>query len=161
VKEALVRKGILRPQPSPDAHEIPVGSIATVLVTSEDAAHPIEHAFDDHRGPGGTRWIAEQPGEQTIALAFDTPQTIRRVVLEVEEHEVSRTQELDLSVSRDGGRHYQELLRQEFNFSPDGTVFEREDWAIAEADVTHLRIRIRPDKGGKVCRASLTSLVLY
>jgi hypothetical protein len=155
-----VRKHILRHQPIPNASEIPVSSIATVFVTSEDAEHPIEHAFDDHRGPAGTRWIAEQPGEQTIALAFDTPQTIHRVVLEIEEHEVSRTQELDVSVSRDGGLHYQELRRQEFNFSPDGTTFEREDWVIAESNVTHLRIRIRPDKGSRACRASVTSLVL-
>lgn len=156
-----MRKQILRHQPAPDAREIPVSSVATVFVTSEDAAHPIEHAFDHLRGPAGTRWIAEQPGEQTIAVAFDTPQTIHRVIVEVEEREVSRTQELDVSVSRDGGRHYQELRRQEFNFSPvGGATFEREDWAISEADVTHLRIRIRPDKGGGPCRASMTALIL-
>ena len=155
-----MRKHILRHQPIPDAREIPVNSIATVFVTSEDAGHPIEHAFDDRRGPAATRWIAEQPGEQTITLAFDTPQTIHRVVLEVEERDVSRTQELDVSVSRDGGRHYRELRRQEFNFSPDGATFEREDWLITETDVTHLRIRIRPDKGGKASRASVTSVIL-
>lgn len=155
-----MRKHILRHQPSPDASEIPVSSIATVFVTSEDSAHPIEHAFDDRRGPAGTRWVAEQPGEQAITLAFDTPQTIQRVVLEMEEHDVSRTQEIDVSVSRDGGHHYRELRRQEFNFSPDGATFEREDWLISETGVTHLRIKIRPDKGGKTSRASVTSLIL-
>jgi hypothetical protein len=61
--------------------------------------HPIDHAFNCPRGPGGTRWIADQAGEQTIILVFDSPQTIRQVSLEVEEKDVDRTQELALSVS--------------------------------------------------------------
>ena len=39
------------------------------------------------------------------------------------------------------------LLRQEYNFSPPGTTFEREDWAVPAEGVTHLRLVIRPDKG--------------
>ena len=74
--------------------------------------------------------MAGEPGEQTLILAFDAPQAIRRVVLEVEEPEVARTQELQLAVSTDGGRTYREVLRQEYNFSPPGTTFEREDWAV-------------------------------
>jgi hypothetical protein len=65
---------------------------------------------------GGSRWIADGPGEQTVILLFDSPQTIRRIGVEVEELAVSRTQEL--SVSSDGGRIYRGLVRQEFNFSP-------------------------------------------
>jgi hypothetical protein len=98
--------------------EIDIAAVATVLVTSEDPGHPVDHAFDRHRGPGGTRWIAGEPGEQTLILAFDAPQAIRRVALEVEEPDVARTQELQLSVSGDGGRTYQVVLRQEYNFSP-------------------------------------------
>jgi hypothetical protein len=80
--------------------------------------------------------------------------------LEVEELEVSRTQELRLSVSHDGGQTYRELRRQEYNFSPPGTTFEREDWAVLAEGVTHLQLWMKPDKGGKSCRATLTSLVL-
>ena len=134
--------------------------MATVQVTSEAPDHPIDFAFDPHRGPGGTRWIAGEPGEQTVTLVFDAPQTINQILLEVEEPEVTRTQELQLSLSYDGGRTYRELLRQEFNFSPDGTTFERENWAVTAASVTHLRLVIKPDKGDKPCRATLTSLVL-
>jgi hypothetical protein len=158
--EGKVRKHILHSQDSSDAQQIPVASVATVLVSSEDAHHPIDHAFDQHTGPGGTRWVAGKAGEQTVILAFDTPQAIRHVILEVEERQVSRTQELQLSVSNDGGKSYRELRRQEFNFSPDGAAFEREEWATSEANVTHLRITIKPDKGGKDCRATLTSLAL-
>ena len=104
--------------------------------------------------------MAGEPGEQTLILAFDAPKAIRRVVLEVEEWEVARTQELQLAVSSDGGTTYREVLRQEYNFGPPGTTFEREDWAVPARGVTHLRLVIRPDKGGKPCRAMITSLVL-
>jgi hypothetical protein len=95
-----------------------------------------------------------------VILAFDAPQSIHRVALEVEEPEVARTQELQLAVSTDGGRTYREVLRQEYNFSPPGTTFEREDWAVSFAGVTHLRIGIEPDTGGKPCRGTITSLRL-
>jgi hypothetical protein len=78
--------------------------------------------------------------------------------LEVEEIQVSRTQELQLAVSHDGENTYQELVRQEFNFSPSGTTFEHEEWTIVAEKVTHLRLCLKPDKGGRPCRASLTSL---
>ena len=159
----MLRKQIIgKPQqPSaPTPGEIDIAAVATVLVTSEDPGHPIDHAFDEHRGPGGTRWIAGEPGEQTLILAFDAPQAIRRVILEVEEPEVARTQELQLAASTDGGQTYRELLRQEFNFSPQGSTFEREDWAVQAEGVTHLRLVIKPDKGGTPCRATITSLAL-
>lgn len=140
--------------------EIEVAKVATVQVSSEQNDHPIDHVFDKSRGPGGSRWIADGPGEQTVILVFDTPQTITRVVVEVEEVEVSRTQELSVSVSDDGGRTYRNRVRQEFNFSPPGTTFEREVWSIAAAQVTHLRLEIKPDKGGRAGLATLTSLSL-
>ena len=159
----MLRKLIINPHPAaPDATtgEIDIAAVATVLVTSEVPDHPIDLAFDPHRGPGGTRWIAGDPGEQSVILAFDAPQTIRHILLEIEEPEVARTQELQLSLSCDGGRTYRELLRQEYNFSPAGTTFEREDWAVTAESVTHLRLVIKPDKGSKTCLATLTSLVL-
>ncbi len=159
----MLRKQIIKPHPStPNAttDEIDIATVATVQVTSEAPDHPIDHVFDDHRGPGGTRWIAGEPGEQTVILAFDTPQMINQILLGVEELEVPRTQELQLSLSCDGGKTYRELLRQEFNFSPDGTTFEREKWTVSAQEVTHLRLVIKPDKGDKPCRATLTSLVL-
>jgi hypothetical protein len=84
---------------------------------------------------------------------------MHQTIVEVEELEVSRTQELRLSVLHDGGRSYREL-RQEYNFSPPGTTFEREDWTVLAEGVTHLQLWMKPDKGGKPCRATLTALVL-
>jgi hypothetical protein len=80
--------------------------------------------------------------------------------LEVEETKVSRTQDLQLAVSVDEGKTYRELLRQEFNFSPESSTFEREEWTINIKGVTHLRFQIKPDKGGRSGRASISSLVL-
>ena len=120
----------------------------------------MDHAFDRHRGSGGTRWVAGEPGEQTLLPVFDAPQVVRRVAVEVEEPEVARTQELLLSISGDGGRTYRELLRQEYTFSPPGTTFEREDWAVSAAGGTHLRLGIKPDKGDRPCRATLTALIV-
>jgi hypothetical protein len=100
--------------------------VAVVEVTSEQPDHPIDNAFDSGRGPGGTRWIAGALGPQFVTLVFDRPQTLRYIGIEVEETAVSRTQELSVSASSDGGRTYQELIRQEFHFSPPGTTAERE-----------------------------------
>jgi hypothetical protein len=140
--------------------EISIADVATVQVTSEEASHPIDNAFDHSRGPGGSRWIADEPGMQTVILVFDSPQTIRKIGLEIEELAESRTQELSVSISSDGGRTYRELVRQEFNFSPPSTTFERERWSTSAGAVTHLRLEIKPDKGGRVGRATLTSLAL-
>src|SRR6476646_210922 len=104
LRKQIIGRSAAPPAPTPG--EIDVAAVATVLVTSEDPAHPVDHAFDGRRGPGGTRWIARDPGEQTLILAFDAPQAIRRVVLEVEEPTVARTQEVQLAVSVDGGETY-------------------------------------------------------
>ena len=159
----MLRKHIVKAPPSlsvPEPGELDIAATATVQVTSEDSAHPIEHVFDHRRGPGGSRWVAAEPGEQTLLLAFDTPQTIDQIIVEVEEPAVSRTQELWLSVSHDGGQTYRELRRQEYTFSPPGTTFEREAWTVMAAGVTHLQLWMQPDKGGKPFRATLTALVL-
>ena len=158
----MLRKRIVKAPPSlsvPEPGEMDMAATATVQVTSEDPAHPIEHVFDHQRGPGGSRWMAAEPGEQTLLLAFDAPQTIHQIIVEVEELEASRTQELRLSVSHDGGQTYHELRRQEYTFSPPGTTFEREAWAVRAEGVTHLHLWMTPDKGGKPCRATLTALV--
>jgi F5/8 type C domain len=141
------------------AAEKDIAAVATVLVSSEDPRHPIDYAFDGQRGPGASRWIAAQSGEQTLILAFDTPQTIRKILVEVEEPEISRTQEMAVSISQDG-QTYRELLRQEYNFSPPGTTLEHEEWSIKADAITHLQLRIKPDKGGKAGRATLTTLSL-
>ena len=51
----MLRKQIIKvPTTSPALMEgqIDVAAVATVLVTSEDPDHPVDHAFDSHSGPG-------------------------------------------------------------------------------------------------------------
>jgi hypothetical protein len=159
----MLRKHIVKAAPNlavPEPGEIDIVATATVLVTSEDPAHPIEHVFDHQRGLGGSRWVASEPGEQTLVLAFDTPQTLHQIIVEAEEPDVSRTQELRLSMSYDGGQTYREWRRQDYTFSPPGTTFEREAWVVRAEGVTHLHLWLKPDKGGKPCQATLTALVL-
>jgi hypothetical protein len=159
----MLRKRVTpKPAQAPISIEgsIPIADVAVVEVTSEQPHYPIDNAFDSSRGSGATRWIADAPGTQFVTLAFDHPQTIRQIGIEVEETEVSRTQELSVSASYDGGRTYQELIRQEFHFSPPGTTVERERWSVSAGAVTHLRLEIKPDKGGHIGHATLTSLTL-
>lgn len=157
----MLRKQLLQPVESRGSYgELSIAETATVLVTSELPDHPIDYICDGQRGPGSTRWIAAESGDHSIVLAFDRAQTIHAVGVEIEEREVSRTQELTLAISQDGGQTYREMLRQEFNFSPTGSTFEHEEWRVAAEGVTNLRVWIRPDKGGQSCRASMTSLVI-
>ena len=159
----MLRKHLLTDRPArrgAEPGEKDIATLATVWVTSEATDAPIDNAFDSHRGPGGSRWVAGEPGPQRLILAFDAPQTLRTLRLEVEERDVHRTQELHVAISRDGGNTYQTLLQQEYNFSPPGTTFESEEWAIPAEGVTHLQLVITPDKGGTPCHATLTALAI-
>jgi hypothetical protein len=159
----MLRKQILTEWPVSSGTrtgEKEIAAIATVWVTSEAVDNPIDYAFDNRRGPGGSRWVADEPGKQRLILAFDQPQSLHTITVEVEEPEVSRTQELQVDISTDGGQTFQELRRQEYTFSPPGTTFEREEWAVIVAGVTHLQVAIIPDKAGRPCRATLTTLAL-
>lgn len=135
--------------------------LATIAYSSEDPSHPVEHLVDERAGPGGSRWAAAQPDTvEHIVVEFDRPQSVARLVYEVEETERERTQEVHVEVSSDGGRTYRRVLVQEYNFSPQGATFQREDVRLEVHDITHLRLTIVPNKHGSGT-ATLTSLRLY
>jgi hypothetical protein len=142
------------------AGALDVASLAQVVVTTEDPAHPIENAFDGQHGPGATEWVAAGSGRQTVTVQFDAPQDIRAVSVEVEEATTTRTQEIELSVSTDAGASFEVVVRQEYTFSPPGAAFERETWSVPRRGVTHVRVTVRPDKGGGDSRARLTAFVI-
>jgi hypothetical protein len=139
----------------PDQEWLDLERLARVEVTSEDAGRPIESALVD--GPG---WRAAGPGEQTIRLLFDLPQRLRRILLWYREDEQERTQEFVLRWSSDGGRTFREILRQQYHFSPPGTVAEAEDYRVDLDRVTALELSIVPSVSGGNARASLTRLRL-
>src|SRR5260370_4770059 len=120
------------------------GRYLPIPPTAPCARHRVRRPCDYPAALGLDRWIAEQSGEQTLILAFDTPQTIRKILVEIDEPEISRTQEMAVSISRDGGQTYRELIRQEYNFSPPGTTLGHEEWTITADAISHLQLRIKP-----------------
>lgn len=142
---------------SPPAGEwLDLESLADVEISSEDPAHPIEGALV----PGGTSgWRAEKPGEQTVRLTFDQPQTIHRIHLEFSEDERARTQEFVLRSSGGEGSAPREIVRQQWNFSPGGAG-EVEDYEVELTGVRTLELTIVPDVSGGDARASLARLSL-
>lgn len=142
---------------SADDEWLDLESLASVEITSEDPSHPIEAALDPS---GGWGWRAAQPGEQTIRMRFDEPQSIRRIRLLFEEDVVERTQQFVLRWSNDNGRSYQEIARQQYNFSPPDTAHELEDYEVSLDEVTVLELDIAPHIGRDDLFASLSELRL-
>ena len=132
-------------------------SLAEVEVTSEDVDHPIEEAVLPGDGAG---WRAAAPGKQTIRLLFTRPQRLKRICLSYVEPATPRTQEYVLRWSADGGRSYREIVRQQWNFSPEGATSETEDHRVDLPAVTALELSIVPDIGGGDACASLARLRL-
>src|SRR5919108_702512 len=134
-----------------------VALLAHVELTSEDPAYPIDAALLPHTPPG---WRAAQPGAQVIRLVFDRPQSLHHLRLVFAEAQQVRTQEFVVRWSADGGQSYRDVVRQQYTFSPPGTVHEVEDYQMWLEDVTHVELRIVPDiQGGDAC-ATLQELRL-
>jgi hypothetical protein len=156
-----MRKRLISPIPPDrlpfDGGGLDVANLGMVEITSEDQAYPIECALQlgERRG-----WRAAEPGPHVIRLLFDQPQKLERIWLVFEETETQRTQEFVLRWSPDHGRSFQEIVRQQWNFSPPGTVREIEDYTVELFDVTVLELKILPDKSGGTALASLASLRL-
>ena len=143
------------------AGEIDIAGCATIAYSSEDPAHPVEHMLDGRSGPGATRWVSARPDTvEHIVVEFDRPQAISRLVYEVEETMRERTQEVRVEVSEDGGRSYRQILVQEYNFSPGGATYQREEQRFNLHQVTHLRLTIAPNQSGSGT-ATLTALLLF
>lgn len=156
-----MRKRIVTPVPQdsavPDQDWLNVEELAEVEVTSEDPAHPIESALL----PGGrSGWRAAGPGKQTIRLLFASPQCIGRIWLSFADTGTERTQEYVLRWSADGGQSFTEIVRQQWNFSPQGATCEIEDHHVELAAVTALELTIIPDIGGGNAVATLAHLRL-
>ena len=131
--------------------------LAVVEVTSEDKDYPVESALAGEGVPG---WRAAESGNQTIRLVFDQPESLERISLIFEENDAERTQESVLRWSADGGRSFREIVRQQWNFSPQNTIREVEEFQVALSDVTLLELVIVRDISRGSARASLTSLRL-
>jgi hypothetical protein len=150
-----MRKRLIRPEPRDTGPWLPVAELASVEMTSEDPAAPVESALQG-RAPG---WRATEAGPQTIRIVFDRPHALRRIRLVFDEPELARTQELVLRWSPDG-QSFREVVRQQWNFSPAGATREVEDYRVDLATVKVLALDIVPSIGGGRAVASLTELRL-
>ena len=130
---------------------------AVVEVTSEAEGFPVESALllGETRG-----WRAVSSGTQTIRLVFDEPQNLKHISLIFEEEHTARTQEFVLRWSADKGRSFQEIVRQQWNFSPPNTIRESEEYQLGLSDITVLELIITPDVSHGPARASLKSIRL-
>ena len=112
--------------------------LAEVEVTSEADGYPIETAFSFGAGPG---WRAASPGIQRVRVTFDQPRSIRRMRLQFNESDVARTQEFTVRWSGRPDEPLKEVVRQQWNFSPNGSTTESEDYAIDLKTVSILELR--------------------
>ncbi|MDH4084933.1 MAG: hypothetical protein OEV99_15870 [Nitrospira sp.] len=144
----------------PEGEWLNVEALAEVEITSEDATHPIESAESALKLGQAAGWRAAGPGKQAIRLLFAQPQRLRRIWLNFSETLTERTQEYVLRWSPDGGQSFREIVRQQWNFSPNGTTSETEDHHVKLPAVTMLELSNTPDiSGGHAC-ASLAQLRL-
>ena len=156
-----MRKKSISPVPqlnvSSEQNWLDLEKLEAVEITSEEDRYPIESALLTGRDSG---WRASGPGKQTIWLLFNYPQRLQRIRLNFEESKIERTQEYVLRWSPDGGQTYQEIVRQWWNFSPQGATSETEDYQVELSEVTILELSINPDTSGKNGFASLEQLWL-
>ena len=96
----------------------------------------------------------------TRAEVAGEPQRLKRISLVFEESETERTQEFVLRWSGESGGSFQEIVRQQWNFSPPNSAREVEEYRVELSDVTVLELVIVPDISGGAARASLRSLHL-
>ncbi len=134
-----------------------VENLAQIELTSEEAAYPIESAFTLNNTEG---WKAAQSGEQTIRILFNEPQKLNRIQLRFREEETERSQEFLLSWLPAGDLSYQEIVRQQYNFSPPYTNEELEDYKVNLDAVSALELNIIPDISKPDARASLAQIRL-
>lgn len=154
-----VRKRIFTPSPLGvrlhDKGWLDLDRAASVEVTSEEKDYEVESALVSEETQG---WRAANAGTQTIRLLFDHPQKLRRIALVFEEAETARTQEFVLRWSANGGHTFQEIVRQQWNFSPPDTIREVEEYQVEISGITVLELVIVPDISRGAGHASLKSL---
>jgi len=146
----------LPPNEELNTYWLDMGALADVEVTSEAIGYPIEEALLPNKGHG---WKAGKPGIQTIRLLFKQAQTIKRIRLGFLETELVRTQEV-LRWSHDNGLTFEEIVRQQSNFSPDGSNRQTEDHIKVLSGVSVIELIFTPDINSENVFASLEKLRL-
>jgi hypothetical protein len=135
-----------------------LAELADVEVSSEDSRHPIEAALLPGFSQG---WRAGNPGKQTIRLLFNQAQPVKSIQLDFLEAEIARTQEYTVRMSSDNGRSFVEIVRQQWNFNPDGGTAESEQHIIDLPAVSIIELNITPDISDSSVFASLEKMRVF
>ncbi len=143
------------PGSPPEGDWLDLGAIAEVEITSENPEHPIESALIPGQASG---WRAGAPGKQKIRLLFAPAHKITRIQLHFKESSVERTQQYVLQWSPQPDQASREIVRQQWNFSPNGTTVEIEDHQVDLPPIAVLELIIDPDLGDATVYASLESM---
>ena len=153
MRKMVINPASMNPRECPRPKWLDLEEIAAVEVTSENPNFPIESALGLGRGPG---WRAAEPGEQIIRIVLDTPRPIHRIRLDFSEPDIGRTQQFTLRWSKAGGP-FQEIVRQQWNFSPQGATSEVEDYQVDLDNVLILELILKPDLGSTSAIATLAA----
>jgi hypothetical protein len=140
------------PKPEDDGDWLDLGVLAMVEVSSENPEHPIESALVAGHESG---WRAGTPGRQIIKLCFSPARRITRIQLHFEESSVSRRQEYALRWSPEREQPCRDIVRQQWNFSPDGSTVEIEDHRVDLPSAAVLELIIDPGSEGQSAFASM------
>ena len=141
MRKVLVSQDDGKKKPEQQGDWLDIEKIATAEISSEDPGFPIDDALT---GTGTAGWRAAGPGPQKIRLLFDKPQSLRRIQLHFVDRESERSQEFALLALV--GDELREVARQQWNFSPNGSPEELEDYKVELNGVNALELRIDPDR---------------
>jgi hypothetical protein len=137
---------------------LPIETIAEVEVSSEGPNAPIDAALSCVAGSG---WRAGVPGEQRVAILFDQPERVRRIVLKFVEAERPRTQEFVLTWSSQVGTPAHLIVRQQWTFSPEASTTEQETYEVTLDNVGVLELLIKPDLSDHTVFATLAEWRIF
>lgn len=157
MRKKIIASTVTEPSPEASGWLDLEQAVAEVEVTSENAGCPVENAL---LPASGTGWLAAASGPQTIRLRFGSPQRLQRIAVEFAGDDSARTQEFCLRWSADEGKSWREIVRQQWNFSPEGASVESEDYRVALDGATDLALEIVPDIAGGNALASLARMRL-
>jgi hypothetical protein len=135
------RRNYVLESPDDVSSWLDVKALARVEATSEDSRYPIESAFEEH----GQGWRAAEVGQQAIRLVFDEPQRIQRIRLCFHEPDTERIQQFTLHWSSDCSAAPRPLVRQQWDFSPPGSIMQIEDFEVDLCGVRVLQLIVSPE----------------
>jgi hypothetical protein len=135
MRKKVIHSDTINRRPRSEEEWLDLEEIARVEVTSEDPRFPIEFAL---AAGGGLSWRAAEKGEQIIRIVFDSPRTLRRIKLEFLET----------------------IVRQQWNFNPQGSTREVEDYQVQLENLSTLELTLKPDLIPNYAFASLAKCCL-